>query len=111
MRFEGSLKTGGDDRGFGFVELDQGGQEVFLRIKAFSAGTCRPRPGQRPSYEIGLGAQRKKRAKNVQSLRAAGRVRCAQQLRRHNSNKPRFRTAFWATGALNVAALASRRFV
>lgn len=199
MRFEGSLKTWTDDRGFGFVEPDQGGQEIFVHIKAFPPGTDRPRPGQRLSFEIELGAQGKKRAKNVQFLRvpaprrssrgetpaewgalaalaipafiaifvwvamtssvpgwaaplylvasgvcfiayaidksAARRgawrtpestllmlgLACgwpggllAQQLLRHKSNKPSFRTAFWATVVLNVAvflALASRRFL
>lgn len=70
MRFEGSLKSWTDDRGFGFVEPDQGGQEIFVHIKAFSAGSGRPRPGQRLSFEIELGAQGKKRAKNVRLLRA-----------------------------------------
>lgn len=70
MRFEGSLKTWNDDRGFGFVEPDQGGQEIFVHIKAFPAGAGRPRLGQRLSFEIEVGAQGKKRAKSVQFLRS-----------------------------------------
>ena len=72
MRFEGSLTTWTGDRGFDFVEPDQGGHEIFLQIKAFSAGTCRPWPGHRLSFEIELGAQGKKCAQNVQFVRACG---------------------------------------
>ncbi len=75
MRFEGSLKTWTDDRGFGFIEPDQGGQEIFVHVKAFAPGTGRPRAGQRLSFEVELGAQGKKRAKNVQFVRAATRPR------------------------------------
>jgi len=70
VRFEGSLKTWTDDRGFGFIEPDQGGQEIFVHIKAFPPGTGRPRVGQRLSFEVELGPQGKKRAKNVQFARA-----------------------------------------
>lgn len=75
MRFEGSLTTWTDDRGFGFIEPDQGGQEIFVHITAFPSGTGRPRAGQRLSFEIELGAQGKKRAKHVQFVRAAARPR------------------------------------
>jgi uncharacterized membrane protein YsdA (DUF1294 family)/cold shock CspA family protein len=70
VRFEGRLKTWTDDRGFGFIEPNQGGQEIFVHIKAFPAGSGRPREGQRLSFEIEVGAQGKKRAKNVQFVRA-----------------------------------------
>jgi len=70
MRFDGSLKTWTDDRGFGFIEPDQGGQEIFVHIKAFPGGSGRPREGQRLSFEIEPGAQGKKRARNVQFVRA-----------------------------------------
>ena len=75
MRFEGSLKSWTDDRGFGFIELDQGGQEIFVHIKAFPAGSGRPRVAQRLSFEVELGAQGKKRATSVQFVRAAIRSR------------------------------------
>jgi cold shock CspA family protein len=36
MRFEGVLKSWTDDRGFGFIELDQDGAEVFIHIKTIA---------------------------------------------------------------------------
>jgi cold shock CspA family protein len=65
MRFEGTLKTWHDDRGFGFIEPTQGGQEIFVHIKAFPAGTGRPQVGQVLSFEVALGPNGK-RAQAVQ---------------------------------------------
>ncbi|CAN7315841.1 cold shock and DUF1294 domain-containing protein [Variovorax sp. LjRoot84] len=65
MRFEGTLKTWNDERGFGFIESSQGGQEIFVHVKAFKARTGRPQINQVFSFEIELGPQGKKRAKNV----------------------------------------------
>lgn len=73
MRFDGTLKTWNDERGFGFIEPDQGGQEVFAHIKAFGVRNARPVVGQRLSFEVELGPQGKKRARNVELLRAARR--------------------------------------
>ncbi|HSW04962.1 DUF1294 domain-containing protein [Aquabacterium sp.] len=66
MRFDGHLKSWNDERGFGFIEPVQGGQEIFIHIKAFPAGTGRPAVGQALSFEVELNAQGKKRAKAVQ---------------------------------------------
>jgi uncharacterized membrane protein YsdA (DUF1294 family)/cold shock CspA family protein len=65
MRFEGVVKSWNDERGFGFIEPDQGGQEVFVHVKAFPPRAGRPQLHQRVSFEIELNHQGKKRAKNV----------------------------------------------
>jgi uncharacterized membrane protein YsdA (DUF1294 family)/cold shock CspA family protein len=70
MRFEGTLKTWNDDRGFGFLQSAQGGDDIFVHVKAFSPRGGRPQAGQLVSFEIELGPQGKKRAKNVAPLRA-----------------------------------------
>jgi uncharacterized membrane protein YsdA (DUF1294 family)/cold shock CspA family protein len=70
MRFSGTVKSWNDDRGFGFIEADQGGQEVFVHIKAFPPRAGRPQPNQRVSFEIELNREGKKRAKNVDVIRA-----------------------------------------
>jgi uncharacterized membrane protein YsdA (DUF1294 family)/cold shock CspA family protein len=66
MRFDGTLKVWNDDRGFGFIAPDQGGQELFVHIKAFPAGTGRPAVGQVVTFEVETGRDGKKRARNVQ---------------------------------------------
>lgn len=71
MRFNGTLKSWNDDRGFGFIEPSQGGQEIFVHIKAFPSGTGRPAVGQSLSFEIAMGENGKKRAHAVQYPRRA----------------------------------------
>lgn len=69
MRFDGTLKSWNDERGFGFVEPRQGGQDIFVHIKSFPAGTGRPAVGLPLSFEVELGPNGKKRAKAVQFVR------------------------------------------
>ena len=69
MRFEGTLKSWTDDRGFGFIESDQGGDEVFVHIKTIVNLQGRPQIGQRFSFEVESGPQGKKRAAKVLPLR------------------------------------------
>ena len=70
-RFEGRLKSWNDDRGFGFIEPVQGGQEVFVHAKSFPPRSGRPQVNQPVSFEVELNAQGKKRAMNVQMTRPA----------------------------------------
>ena len=72
MRFDGRLKSWNDDRGFGFIEPSQGGQEIFVHIKAFPSGTGRPVPGLPVSFEVEQSSDGKKRAKKVMFMRRAG---------------------------------------
>ncbi|OYT99953.1 MAG: DNA-binding protein [Burkholderiales bacterium PBB1] len=65
MRFTGTLKTWNDERGFGFIEPTQGGQELFVHIKAFPGGSGRPVQGQLLTFEVEVGPNGKKRAKSV----------------------------------------------
>lgn len=73
MRFKGTLKSWNDDRGFGFIDPIQGGQEIFVHIKAFSPLSCRPRVNEILWFEVELGPQGKKRAKNVELVRRTPR--------------------------------------
>lgn len=73
MRFKGILKSWNDDRGFGFINPIQGGQEIFVHIKAFGRLSSRPRVNELLWFEVELGPQGKKRAKNVEFVRRTPR--------------------------------------
>jgi uncharacterized membrane protein YsdA (DUF1294 family)/cold shock CspA family protein len=66
MRFTGTLKSWNDERGFGFIEPAQGGQELFVHIKAFPSGTGRPSVGRVLTFEVETSAMGKKNARAVQ---------------------------------------------
>lgn len=66
MRIQGTLKSWNDERGFGFIEPIGGGQEIFVHIKSFPAGTGRPTAGQSLNFEVRQGPDGKKRAHDVQ---------------------------------------------
>ena len=72
MRFEGNLQSWNDERGFGFIAADQGGDPVFVHIKAFGRGAPRPQLQQRLSFEIEPGPEGKQRTRNVQLIRTNG---------------------------------------
>src|SRR5215210_6448527 len=79
MRFEGTIKSWNDDRGFGFIEPSQGGDEVFVHIKAFPRAMGRPHVEQRVSFEVERDAKGKKRARSVAAVRPARVARAARQ--------------------------------
>ena len=66
MRLDGTLKSWNDDRGFGFIEPVQGGQDIFVHIKAFPGGSGRPNVGQALTFAVEVGPDGKKRALAVQ---------------------------------------------
>jgi uncharacterized membrane protein YsdA (DUF1294 family)/cold shock CspA family protein len=71
MRFEGTLISWNEERGFGFIQPMRGGQEIFAHAKAFGPRGMRPKIGQLLSFEMETGQQGKKRAKNVLFARPA----------------------------------------
>jgi uncharacterized membrane protein YsdA (DUF1294 family)/cold shock CspA family protein len=75
MRFDGKLKSWNDERGFGFIEPLQGGQELFVHIKSFPSGTGRPSVGLPLSFEVELGPKGKKRATSVEFARTSRQTR------------------------------------
>lgn len=72
MRTHGTLIKWNDDRGFGFVELPQSHEEVFVHISAFPRDGVRPRIGETVSFEVRTGADGRKRAEHI--VRPSGRM-------------------------------------
>lgn len=68
MRFEGRIKSWNDERGFGFIEPMQGGQDIFVHVKAMSRLPGRPRVSLGVSFEVELSADGRKRARNVEPI-------------------------------------------
>jgi cold shock CspA family protein len=64
MRFTGKLTTWHDDRGFGFITPDGGGQDIFVHISELPRG-IRPSVGQTFGFEVALNPQGKKKAVGV----------------------------------------------
>ena len=71
MRFEGLLKTWNDERGFGFIQPTNGGQEIFVHIKSFPSGYGRPVLNLKITFEVEQTAEGKKRAKDIHLVRPA----------------------------------------
>ena len=65
MRFEGTLTSWNDDRGFGRIESTQGGEPIFVHVSAWPRGGNRPQLNQAVTFEVELGPKGK-RARNVQ---------------------------------------------
>ena len=89
MRFEGTLTSWNDERGFGRIESTQGGEPIFVHVSAWPRGQNRPQLGQLVTFEVEL-APKGKRAKNVQLVRARRPVRQSEQAMR----------AQWGTASL-----------
>jgi uncharacterized membrane protein YsdA (DUF1294 family)/cold shock CspA family protein len=90
MRFKGTLKSWNDERGFGFIESEQGGQEILVHVKAIPHLKGRPALNLPLSFEVELGLNGKKRAKLVEVIRPARAART------HRNDSP----AHWGAATL-----------
>ncbi|MEP7706358.1 cold shock and DUF1294 domain-containing protein [Paraglaciecola sp. 25GB23A] len=52
MKFQGKVINWNDEKGFGFVEPNGGGERAFVHIKAFRPGSRRPVSGELITYEL-----------------------------------------------------------
>lgn len=70
MRIEGALSTWSDDRASGFITPAEGGDEVFVHIKAFGRTAAPPQVGQRLSFEVTVTWEGRLRARHVKAVPA-----------------------------------------
>lgn len=97
MRFSGRLKTWNTDRGFGFIEPDGSGQEIFVHLSAVPSRFRPPKPGQAFTFEVEINREGKKRAANIGVVERPPRT----------SRAPREAPAPWSLGsALAIPAFA-----
>jgi len=92
MRYTGTITTWHDDRGFGWIAADEGGEPVFAHIKAFGARAARPHPDLRVSFDMALNPQGKKRAARIDPVRVGPASRRAAA--------PHTHPAPWGTASL-----------
>ena len=71
MRFEGTLAKWDEERGFGFIQPTQGGQELFAHVSAFPRDGRRPQLHEKLSFEVALGKEGKKKAVAIERPRAS----------------------------------------
>jgi uncharacterized membrane protein YsdA (DUF1294 family)/cold shock CspA family protein len=62
MRYQGRITTWKDDKGFGFITPNGGGEQVFLHIKAFSSRCGRPAGNELVTYELQVDGKGRARA-------------------------------------------------
>lgn len=65
MRYQGRLRDWNDDKGFGFVAPNGGGDKVFVHIKAFKRLSRRPVDGDLITYTVAKDARARLRAESV----------------------------------------------
>ena len=65
MRHRGKITEWKDDRGFGFITPNGGGEKVFVHVKSFSNRRRRPLGNEFVSYELVSNQKDRARAENV----------------------------------------------
>ncbi len=68
MRFIGKITTWHENRGFGFISPDEGGQDIFVHISELPRGFG-PSPDKALSFELAVNPQGKKKAVRVQQVK------------------------------------------
>ena len=65
----GTVKWFNAQKGFGFIQPDEGGQDVFVHISAVErSGLGNPREGQKLSYEIERDQRGRASATNLRAV-------------------------------------------
>lgn len=65
MRYQGRITSWKDDKGFGFITPNGGGEPLFVHVSAFANRQRRPQGNELLTYEVGRDARGRLQAKNV----------------------------------------------
>lgn len=65
VRLAGRISDWNDDKGFGFVMPNGGGDRAFVHVNAFQRGSRRPATGDLISYETGTDAKGRLQARRI----------------------------------------------
>jgi len=65
MRYQGRISTWKDDKGFGFITPNGGGEQVFIHINSFSSKQRRPEGDELVTYELTVDGKGRSQAKVV----------------------------------------------
>lgn len=65
MRYQGRITSWKDDKGFGFIKPNGGGEQVFVHINSFSRRQRRPEGDELVTYELTVDAKGRSQAKAV----------------------------------------------
>jgi len=65
MRYQGRITSWKDDKGFGFITPNGGGERVFVHVKAFARTDRRPAGNELVTYELRLDDRNRGRAEAV----------------------------------------------
>ncbi|WP_350282806.1 cold shock and DUF1294 domain-containing protein [Nitrosomonas sp.] len=65
MRYQGRITAWKDDKGFGFVTPNGGGEQVFVHINSFSSRQRRPEGNELVTYELTVDGKGRSQAKAV----------------------------------------------
>jgi uncharacterized membrane protein YsdA (DUF1294 family)/cold shock CspA family protein len=65
MRYQGKITNWKDDKGFGFINPNGGGNQVFVHIKSFANRQRRPVGNEIVTYELKVDAKGRVQAENV----------------------------------------------